>query len=201
VIRPGAKAAIDSTERATIGVLATAGTVATRAYTRALERLAPGIETIEVACPRFVPLVEAGEYASQAAVAAASEYLAPILRSGADTVILGCTHYPFLMPALAEAAPGVRFIDPASATAAELEDALTDDGQRMRKNEPAESRFFTTGALDTFRAQLEALFPEQAAGASSVSWDEIRTAPEPAVWSSAVRSANVTFSSINRLGS
>jgi glutamate racemase len=183
VIQPGARAAIERTGRPTIGVLATAGTVATRAYTRALAALSPEVETIEVACPTFVPLVEAGEFESPAAVEEARRHLAPILSRGADTVILGCTHYPFLLPALTAAAPKIRFIDPARATAAELEHMLREDALAAPTPPKTLSRFFTTGDADAFRAQLAATFPLESHNAARLAWASLRTVPAPAALS------------------
>jgi glutamate racemase len=176
VVQPGARAAIALTEKKTIGVLATAGTVATKAYSRALEHMKPGIEAVEVACPAFVPLVESCDFSGPKAVAAAREYLAQILRSGADCAILGCTHYPFLLPALKQAAPSIRFVDPAIAAAAELELALRREQllATVEDRDPAEaSRFFTTAEERTFREQLRPLFPKEAGAARRLGWDVI----------------------------
>jgi glutamate racemase len=75
---------------------------------------------LEIACPALVPLVEAGEIASHAAFEACQNYLAPLLDFGADTVVLGCTHYPLLLETLQTLAPRVRFIDPAQTLAQDI---------------------------------------------------------------------------------
>lgn len=87
-----------------IGVLATNATVQSLAFTRAVQRLAPGRSVTEQGCPRFVPLVEEGLGGTPDAVQAAQEYLAPLQKAGAQTIILGCTHFPFLLPVLQKAA-------------------------------------------------------------------------------------------------
>ena len=118
VIEPGARLAALYGRK--IGVLATQATVNSGVYTRVLHRLNPKIETCEVACPAFVPLVEAEQTDSDAAREACRHYLAPLRRFGADAVILGCTHYPLLMPMMREIAPELHFVDPATALAEEV---------------------------------------------------------------------------------
>jgi len=165
LIEAGARAAAQlGPER--VGVLATAGTVASGAYTRALERVLPGVTVAQTACPDFVPLVESGDLEGPAAVDACRRYLRPGLDAGARTFILGCTHYPFLLPALNRVAPeGTVFVDPAQETAAR---ALEQIGSALDRHTP--SRFVLTAPSETFRPVgsrfLGQGIPE----------------PEPAVW-------------------
>ena len=118
VIEPGARLAAQWGRK--VGVLATQATVTSGVYTRVLHRIDPRIQTCEVACPAFVPLVEAEQTASREAREACRQYLAPLQRFGADSVILGCTHYPLLLPMLREVAPELRFVDPATALVEEI---------------------------------------------------------------------------------
>jgi glutamate racemase len=127
VIEPGARAASRATVRGPVGVIATAGTIASGAYTAALTAIASTIEVVPVACPLFVPLVEEGLIDHPATRLIAQEYLAPLRAAGVDTVVLGCTHYPLLRPILSAAlGPGVTLIDSAEETAAELATILGD---------------------------------------------------------------------------
>lgn len=119
VIRPGARVAARQT-KGKIGVLATAATVESRVYTKVLRELNSDLETLEIGCPAFVPLVENRQTNSLEAAEACKHYLAPLLRFGADTIILGCTHYPLLLPLFQQAAPQICFIDPALAVAEEV---------------------------------------------------------------------------------
>ncbi len=119
VIEPGARLAAQVSS-GKIGVLATAATVSSRIYTREIRACRPDLETLEIACPALVPLVEAGEIASRAAFQACQQYLAPLLDFGADTVVLGCTHYPLLLQTLQTIAPRIRFIDPAQSLALDI---------------------------------------------------------------------------------
>jgi glutamate racemase len=162
VIDPGACRAARSTKNGRIGVLATAGTVHSRAYSRALHAIDPHITVVEVACPEFVPLVEAGEEASEAAQRAAQKYLAPFLQADADTVILGCTHYPFLLPVLREIWSAPAYIDPAKQTAHELAEQLTAASllASPRACSSARHHLATTGDPAAFRQHLQRLLPE-----------------------------------------
>lgn len=101
-----------------IGVLATAGTVKSRAYTCQIQEIAPRAQVVEIACPGLVPLVEAGETDTDEAFAATREYLQPLAEAGCQTIILGCTHYPYLQTTLNHVAAefwtsAPLFIDPA----------------------------------------------------------------------------------------
>lgn len=108
-----------------LGVLATEGTVRSGAYSAALNRLQPEAFVLEVPCPRFVPLVEAAMWDSQDAADAAREYTAPLVHAEVDTVILGCTHYPFLARAIRDSFPyPVHLVDPAEAVCGDLLAAL-----------------------------------------------------------------------------
>ena len=120
-IMPGALAAVSGTH-GPIGVLATNATVQSRAFTEAVQSLDPSRQVIEIGCPKFVPLVETGRAETQNAEEAALEYLQPLHDAGTQTIILGCTHFPFLLSALRHAVaqigdPGFDpvFVDPSEA--------------------------------------------------------------------------------------
>ncbi len=124
MVDAGARAAATSPGVA-FGVMATEGTVRSGAYDAALRRLRPGAVVESVACPKFVPLVESGRWEAEEAYAAAIEYAAPLIERGVDTVILGCTHYPFLEAAIRAAFPyPIRLLDPAETVAQDLNRAL-----------------------------------------------------------------------------
>lgn len=154
VIAPGAQAAARSTANGRIGVLATLGTVKSAAYTRTLQKLDPQLSVQEVACPAFVPLVEAGALETPEAVQAAETYLTPLLEAGTDTVVLGCTHYPFLLPVLRKVAPQVCFVDPAEQTVLELACALETRGLTSKLTSPEPIQLRTTGDAEHFAATL-----------------------------------------------
>ena len=154
MIEPGARAALianQSTPNAPIGVLATAATVQSRMYSRWIQGLQiENGETpsgvLEVACPKFVPLVESEQASTPAARAACKEYLRPILEAKIKTVVLGCTHYPLLLPVLREVAPQINFVDPAQAVAKEAAALVARGGVLQPSHLP--DKFFVSGPTD-----------------------------------------------------
>jgi glutamate racemase len=125
VIEPGAAAAAAMAGAAPIGVIGTAGTIASDAYARAIHRIRPEARVEQRACPLFVPLVEEGWFDHPAAELISREYLAPLSAAGIGTLVLGCTHYPLLKPLLQRVlGGGVRLIDSGEETAAAVARAL-----------------------------------------------------------------------------
>jgi glutamate racemase len=119
VIEPGARAAVAGSRSGRIGVIGTAGTIASGAYVRAIEAADGKVRVTARACPLFVPLVEEGWLEHAATRLIAEEYLAPLRAEEIDTLVLGCTHYPLLKPLLASLlGPDVALIDSADETAA-----------------------------------------------------------------------------------
>lgn len=174
VIHPGAQAAAEVTQTQRIGVLATAGTVASGAYPAAVRAIDSGLQVHQVACPRFVPLVEAQRSDSPDAHDAAASYLQPLIEAGVDTVILGCTHYPFLLRTLAAVAPaGMRFVDPAEQTARTLKATLQRTGRVRPAPLPGRTmphQLLTTGHADVFARQLRDLMPEIEGQVARLPW-------------------------------
>ena len=118
VIEPGARAAVSATKTGTIGVIGTAGTIASGAYERAIKALRPDARVRAHACPLFVPLIEEGWFDHPATELIAREYLEPLKKTGVDVLVLGCTHYPLLKPLLARVmGPDVTLVDSAEETA------------------------------------------------------------------------------------
>ena len=120
MIEPGARAALQISQGETIGVLATQSTVDSEVYPATIEKFHPGTACLQIACPEFVPLVENEQSESVAARRACRHYLMPLREAGVRTVILGCTHYPLLLPILQDEAPEIAFVDPAEAVAREV---------------------------------------------------------------------------------
>ena len=125
VIEPGARAAADATRVFKVGVLATAGTIASGAYPRALSACSTRIETYGQAAPLLVPLAEEGWTDGDVPRLAARRYLEPLARAGVDVIVLGCTHYPLLFPVIESEARSllgdhVKIIDSAHAVAREV---------------------------------------------------------------------------------
>ena len=100
VIAPGAAAAIAATRNQHIGVIGTRATIKSGAYEEALRALNPDVQVTARACPLLVPLIEEGWLQSEVTDKVLMQYLQPLLDDGVDTLVLGCTHYPLLRPAI-----------------------------------------------------------------------------------------------------
>lgn len=127
VIDAGVSAAAKATKNGVIGVIGTLSTVASRTFETRLHAIDPNLRVISAACPLFVPLVENGfvDPDDEITRLTAERYLEDIRKAGADTVILGCTHYPIISPAIAKVLPGVKLINVGAAAANELRDIVT----------------------------------------------------------------------------
>jgi glutamate racemase len=151
VIEPGARAAVAATKKKKIGVIGTEATIASGAYTRALKSLDPGLEIYTRACPLFVALAEEGWVDNDVARAAARRYLTSLKRSGIDTLVLGCTHYPLLAGVIGEVmGEGVRLVDSAQTTAQAVETLLRESGLARNSGQSGSLSFFVTDVPDRF---------------------------------------------------
>jgi glutamate racemase len=157
VIEPGARVAAQISS-GKVGVLATAATVASAVYSREIKHLRSDLQVMEIACPAFVPLVEAQKTDSIEAFEACRHYLAPLLRSGADTIVLGCTHFPLLLSSLQKIAPEVQFVDPAQALACEIAAHL---GQISSHGAMPNDTFWVSGATDGVEKWIQTLLQIQ----------------------------------------
>lgn len=160
-------------ERPRIGVLATEGTVRSGAYTAHITRANPAAHVVEIPCPRFVPLVESGRTGGSEARDAAAEALAPMAEQGCDRIILGCTHYPFLLPVLREAAAAgtlrtAAFLDPADDIADALAEAVPD---LLRDPAPYVGHLLTTGDAAAFGEQARAFLAGERFEVATARWD------------------------------
>jgi glutamate racemase len=152
VLAPEARAAVQATRNRIVGLLATEATVASGRYTRAVRELDAGAVVVEVACPKLVPLIEAGAAADGRIVEAVREYAAPLKQAGVDTVILGCTHYPLIRPVF-ERVLGreVTLVFSAVETAREVAETLARRGVQNDPHRDGRCRFLTTGSAEEFR--------------------------------------------------
>lgn len=148
VVNPGAEAAVAATRSGRIGVIATEGTVKSKAYTKAIRALRGDAEVFESACPLFVPLAEEGWANTRVAREVAEVYLAPLLDAGIDTLVLGCTHYPLLRGTIEQVAgPNVAIVDSAETTAKKVAE-LVGDAERANRGEHL---FLVTDAEERFQ--------------------------------------------------
>jgi glutamate racemase len=118
VIVPGCRAAVTHTRTGHVAVLGTTSTISSEAYNRIIHQMNPSISVYGMPCPLFVPLVEEGWEDHPVAFQIAKEYLKDVLSMPVDTIILGCTHYPFLRNTLRQIVPGsVQLVDSSIETA------------------------------------------------------------------------------------
>ncbi len=168
VVEPGARAAVKATCNRKVGVIATTGTVESGAYSNAVRALDAGVTVFSVATPKFVDIVEQGLHMGpgtfEELIADSSEvfvrptffeiardYLDPLKRVGVDTLVLGCTHFPLLAPAIGQVmGRKVRLISSAQETAREVSEVLGARRWLAPRDNVPRHRFLTTGDADEF---------------------------------------------------
>lgn len=161
VIGPGAHAAVEATRKGLVGVISTEGTAASQEYLHAIKEIDPMVGVFQKACPELVDIVEQGDADSPRAEVALERDLAEIVKLGADVLVLGCTHYPLLKPAIGRVYPGCfQLVDSASTTAEkvrrQLEHAnLLADGGRPQHE------IVVTSVPERFNEVAEILFGER----------------------------------------
>ncbi|MCA9796586.1 MAG: glutamate racemase [Candidatus Eremiobacteraeota bacterium] len=171
IIEAACRAAIEATENGRIGVLSNVLTARSGAYDRTAQfqaqRLGLAVpQVVSVGCPKLVPLIEAGKINGAEPTEALAEYLAPLLEAEVDTLVFGCTHYPFLTHLVREMVPHhVRLIDPGAFVARELEAV----GVTRRLGEGApEHRFEVSGSAADFEANGSRLMGHRLTGVRTV---------------------------------
>jgi glutamate racemase len=155
VIEPGARAAVAATRTGRIGVLATAGTISSGAYARAVQAVSTRAEVFGQAAPLLVPLAEEGWTEGDVPRLAARRYLEPLAAAGVDVIVLGCTHYPLLRPVIeaetrALLGPEARVVDSASSTALDVHDFLHARGLAAERDRPGRLEVRVTDLPRTF---------------------------------------------------
>ena len=156
-MEPALKPAASVTKTGRVGVLATPTTFAGDLYHALVDRFAHGIEIFQSTCPGLVEQVERGELDSPLTQAILEAALEPMQNSGVDTVVLGCTHYPFVIPLIQTlTGPDVVTIDPAPAIARQTQRLLTERGWLNQQEQHRELELFTSGEP----AALNALLPK-----------------------------------------
>ncbi|WP_282597706.1 glutamate racemase [Bacillus sp. REN3] len=151
VINPGARTAIKVTDNYRIGIIGTIGTVKSRAYEHALKAINRSAFVESLACPKFVPLVESGEYDGPVAKKVVTETLEPLIGKGLDTLILGCTHYPLLEPLIKDVmGEGIQVISSGEETAREVSTILDHNDMFADRDELPVHSFYTTGSRTIF---------------------------------------------------
>ncbi|MGV1034770.1 MAG: glutamate racemase [Microbacteriaceae bacterium] len=145
VIQPAVRRAVATTRNGRVGVIGTEGTISSCAYNDAFAA-APHLELFTAACPRFVEFVEAGITSGPELLAVAESYLAPLREAGIDTLVLGCTHYPFLKGAISYVmGEGVTLVSSDDETANDVYRTLVSQGLERTVHTPPQHRYEATG--------------------------------------------------------
>ena len=158
VIEPGAKAAVATTSNGKIGLIATEFTVNSKAYHKEIKKINPKIEIFANPCPKFTPLVELGQFETAETYQTAKEYLKPIKDAQVDTLILGCTHYPFLQKEILNImGPNVELVNPAYNTALNLKHIL-EEKHLLKADGDRKENYYTTGNPDNMKKVYGIIF-------------------------------------------
>lgn len=175
VIAPGARAAVSATRNGRVGVIGTVGTIGSGAYQREVLGLrpTPSVALTCAACPGFVEFVERGETGTEQVYVLAERLLAPVRAARVDTLLLGCTHYPFLARTIADVmGRDVVLVDSADETAFEVRAILESTGLGRRLAAKGEHRWISSGDVSVFRDLGRRLLgPELDADVESYGWE------------------------------
>lgn len=161
VIEPGVRAALRATGSGRVGVIGTVGTVASGAYQRAFAAFdgSGRVQLTCAACPGFVEFVERGDLDSDQVYVLAERLLAPVREAKVDTLLLGCTHYPFLARTISDVVGrDVVLVSSADETAFELRTLLGSNGLESVTGRLGRRRWISSGDVETFRSLGRQLF-------------------------------------------
>ncbi|MCJ8169635.1 glutamate racemase [Atopomonas sediminilitoris] len=157
-MEPAVKPAALATRSGKVGVLATTGTLKSAKFAALLDRFAQHIEVHTQPCPGLVEQIEAGELSSARTAELLTAFTTPLLAAGCDTLILGCTHYPFIRPLLAQLIPPeVQLIDTGAAVARQVARALAEQARLAGEGTPA-VRFWNSAPPDAMQSVLPVLW-------------------------------------------
>lgn len=172
VIEPGLRAALRVTRNQRVAVIGTVGTIGSGAYQRAARSLRSQAELVCAACPGFVEFVERGETDSEQVHVLAERLLHPVIQAGADTLLLGCTHYPFLARTLSDVVGrDVVLVSSADETAFEIRKILSETGLGRRSAGKGEHRFVSSGDVAVFAELGRRLLGPELSEVEPISWD------------------------------
>lgn len=170
-MEPAVKPAAEHTQTGVVGVLATPATFQGALYASVIERFAQGVVVLQHTCPGLVAQIEAGRLNTPDTRLILENALLPMVQQGIDTVVLGCTHYPFVIPLIQEiVGTGVRVIDPAPAVARQVERMLEANDLRHPDPQPGKVRYFTSGGPEQLKVLLPRLIGETGE-VESVRWE------------------------------
>jgi len=172
VIEPGVRSLVAATRNGRVGVIGTVGTIASGAYQRAVADSGADVELVCAACPGFVEFVERGEADSDQVHVLAERLLSPVRAEGVDTLLLGCTHYPYLARTLSDVmGRDVVLVSSADETAFVVRDLLGELGLARGPGERRGAhRFLSSGDVATFERLGRRLLGPELLRAEAVAW-------------------------------
>ncbi len=160
-MEPAVKPAVAATRSGVVGVLATVGTLESARFAALLDKYAGDVEIVTQGCPGLVEEIERGNLRNAEARALVERYTVPLLARGADTLILGCTHYPFLAPLIREVAgASVALVDTGAAVARELKRRIASELQGTEASGTALTQFWTSGNAEKASRIISLLWGE-----------------------------------------
>jgi glutamate racemase len=171
VIEPGLRAAIRASRNGRVGVIGTVGTIGSGAYQREVRARRAGVELTCAACPGFVEFVERGETNTDQVHVLAERLLAPMRAAGVDTLLLGCTHYPFLARTIGDVmGRDVVLVSSAEETAFEVCAILASTGVGRRSAGKGTHTFLSSGDVQLFRELGRRLLGPELEDVGSIEW-------------------------------
>ena len=160
-MEPAVKPAAEHTRTGVVGVLATPATFQGALYASVVERFANGVRVLQHTCPGLVGQVEQGDLDGPRTRAILEEALLPMMEQHIDTVVMGCTHYPFVIPLIQQiVGTDVRVIDPAPAVARQVLRLLEAGGLKRPEGDAGSMRFYTSGDAEAVQSLLPVLLGE-----------------------------------------
>ncbi len=173
-MEPAVKPAAQSTQAGKVGVMATPATFQGELFASVVERFAGGVQLVNQVCPGLVEQVEAGRLDTPDTEALLRRYLGPMMAEGVDTIVLACTHYPFLAPAVQRiVGPDVKVIDPSPAIARQVGRVLVQRELASPHADGLQRVFYTSGDIQAFARVLERL-AGTSAPARPAHWDGLQ---------------------------
>lgn len=175
-MEPAVKPAAETTKTGRVGVLATPATFQGALYASVVERFGAEVELFQHTCPGLVGRIEKGDLDSSATRTILENALNPMLDKNIDTVVLGCTHYPFVIPLIEQIvgdAKRVRVIDPAPSVARQVRRLLEADGMKNQSGKDGRVRYITSGDGASMKSMLTLLL-ETDGEVESVTWKNDR---------------------------
>lgn len=170
-LEPALKPAVEHTETGVVGVLATPTTFEGPLYESVVERFAGEVTILKSSCPGLAAEIEAGRWNGAEAERILREALEPMLPQGLDTVVLGCTHYPFAFETIQKITGSqVRLIDPAPAIALRVQSVLAERDLLNPRSEGGRVRYLTSSQAEEMALRVEQLLGEQDAEAAALRW-------------------------------